>query len=248
MMGTEMAVAVVAGLVALGSAAFALWGQIRTARLASDLQALRLTEQREYDTEQTVARYREPLASAAYDLQSRLWNILEQRVLETYYLEGDDRERAYTIDYTVFLVAQYFGWIEALRRDIQYIDLGADEETRRVARLQSRVHSLFQTDRLPKGFRVFAGEQRAIGELMLCDAPDGLACLGYAAFLDQLAQKDEALLNALRTDLCAIAQDLATARPRLIAIQHALIDLLAFLDPGFVRFPEEKRTKVAADG
>src|SRR5215471_12874053 len=38
------------------------------------------------------------------------------------------------------------------------------------------------------------------------------------------------------------------ARPRLIAFTNALIDLLQFLDPDFVRFPKERRTKVPGSG
>jgi len=32
--------------------------------------------------------------------------------------------------------------------------------------------------------------------------------------------------------------------PRLVALHHALVDLLDFLDPSFVRFPQRNRTKL----
>jgi len=243
-MQTEMVVALIAGAVAVASAALTLWGQNRTARLESKLEALRLAEQRRFEVDQTVAHYREPLARAAYDLQSRLFNILEQNLLEVYFAQGDERERSYVVDNTAFLVAQYFGWTEAVRRDIQYIDLGQDEQTRHLARLQDHIHSLFQTDSFDRTFRVFAGEQRAIGERMLIDGSRGLMCLGYATFLDQLAKGHDRLIETLRADVCAMSADLNPAGPRLIAIQHALIDLLAFIDPDFVRFSRERRSKV----
>ena len=47
-MQTEMVVALIAGAVAVASAALTLWGQNRTARLESKLEALRLAEQRRF--------------------------------------------------------------------------------------------------------------------------------------------------------------------------------------------------------
>jgi hypothetical protein len=52
----------------------------------------------------------------------------------------------------------------------------------------------------------------------------------------------------LRGDVRAASAHLRAARPRLVALQHALIDLLAFLDPAFVRFPRERRTKAPEAG
>jgi hypothetical protein len=245
-MSTELLVGLISAAVAVVSAAVAVWGQTKTARLESELEALRLAEQRRHDAERTVARYREPLARAAYDLQSRLFNILQQNLLEAHYEEGDERERSYVVDNTVFLIAQYFAWTEIVRRDIQYIDLGVDEQTRELARLQDKVYSLFQTDKLDRTFRVFAGEQRAIGERMIKEGPRGLECLGYGAYLDLLATSHDRLLEALRADVGAASARPGPARPRLVAIQHAMIDLLAFLDADYVRFPRERRTKAPA--
>jgi hypothetical protein len=243
-MSTELLVALTSAAVAVASAGFAFWGQVRTARLKSELEGLRLAEQRRFEAERTTARYREPLARAAYDLQSRLFNILEQNLLVAYYERGDEHERSYVVDNTAFLMAQYFAWTEIVRRDIQYIDLGLDEHTRQLARLQDEIHSLFQTDGFDRPFRVFAGEQRAIGERMLREGPRGFECVGYAAYLDQLATSKDRLLEALRADVRATSARLVAARPRLVAIQHALIELLEFLDPKFVRFPRERRSKV----
>jgi hypothetical protein len=41
-----------------------------------------------------------------------------------------------------------------------------------------------------------------------------------------------------------LSAQLTIARPRLVALQNALVDLLTFLDPDFIRFPQERRTKV----
>jgi hypothetical protein len=134
-MKTELLVAIISGAVALSAGALAVWGQFRSARLAAEMEELRLAEQRRIESEKTLSRYREPLARAAYDLQSRLYNILEQGLIAAYFDNGDERERSYVVDNTAFLIAQYLAWTEIIRRDIQYIDLGQDEETRKLARL-----------------------------------------------------------------------------------------------------------------
>ena len=94
-MRTELVIALISAVVALASAGLTLWGQARTTRLEAELQSLSLAEQRRFEAERTTARYREPLARAAYDLQSRLYNILQQNLLVVYYEGGDERERTW---------------------------------------------------------------------------------------------------------------------------------------------------------
>ena len=244
-MKTELLVALISGAVALSAGALSVWGQFKSARFAAELEELRLSEQRRIESEKVVFRYREPLARASYDLQSRLYNILEQHLIAVYFDNGDERERSYVVDNTVFLVAQYLAWTEIIRRDIQYIDLGQDEQTRQLARLQDDIYALFQTDQFDRIFRIFAGEQRAIGERMIREGTRGPECVGYAAFLDHLAKAPDPLLEPIREDVRNMSTRFQDVRPRLVALQNALIDLIAFLDPKFIRFPEERRTKVA---
>lgn len=245
-MGIELVVASISGAVAIGAAVLAVWGQLRSARLAAELETLRSADQRRIETEKAVSRYREPLARAAYDLQSRLFNLLERGLAAAHFDRGNERERGYVVDNTAFLIAQYFAWTEIIRRDIQFIDLGQDEQTRRLCRLQDDIYAHFQTDRFQPMFRVFAGEQRAIGERMIRDGTRGPECVGYAAFLDQLAATPDRVLEPIRDDVRTMSQRLAETRPRLAAVQNALIDLLSFLDPKFIRFPEGRRKKVRA--
>jgi hypothetical protein len=196
--------------------------------------------------ERTTRRYREPLGRAAYDLQSRLFNIVNGRFLETFLVRGDVRAQVYAVSNTVFVIAQFFAWTELVRREIQFIDLGSDAETRRLASLQDNIHGVWQTDALDPLVRVFAGEQRAIGEKLIREGPRGPECMGYGAFLDGLKLGSDPLLAAIEADVRVLPTSEGRALPRLTAVQHALIDLLAFLDPEFVRFPIERRTKLGA--
>ena len=245
-MKTELVVALISVVVAVASGVLAIWGQSASTRLSAELEDLRTVENRRFEREKSVARYREPLGRAAYDLQSRLYNILQQGLIKVYHDNGSDRERSYVLDNTVFLIAQYFAWTEIIRRDIQFLDLGADENTRQLARLQDDVYFLWQTDKFSPLLRVFAGEQRAIGERMIRDGPRGPECIGYAMFLDETHKHRDELLNALRTDVRDFSTRLPEARPRLVAIQNAMIDLLDFLDPSYIRFPQERRIRVVS--
>lgn len=242
-MDRELIIAIIAALVALAGAAITIWGQVRTARLSSNLQAIARDEERRFQAEKTGSRYKQPLATAASDLQSRLYNILELGFVNAYLVADDPRARQYAINNTAYVVAQYFAWTEIIRRDLQYVDLGEDTITREFARLQDNILSLFQTDRLPRVFRVFAGEQRAIGERMVRDTPRGPECIGYASFLDTIATDCDPLIQRLRQDIESLDDPLNDARPRLAAIQGALIDLLSFLDPAKVRFPLDEFRK-----
>jgi phosphoglycerate-specific signal transduction histidine kinase len=245
-MDIDLAVALVSGVIALIAAALAIWGQMKAAHVASQLESLRLAEQRRFEKETTIARYREPLAQAAYDLQSRIYNIVQRNFLQRYLTNGNDRERAYAVNNTVFVLAQYFAWTEIVRSDIQFIDLGEDRQTRELRRLQDTIYAILQNDSWHPLLRVFAGEQRAVGERLITRARDKADCMGYGAFLDQLPAGQDPLMDALRDDVVETSKNVGLATPRLVALQHALIDLLAFLDPDNVRFSEDRRSKVAA--
>lgn len=200
--------------------------------------------------EELVYRFREPLARAAYDLQSRLWNILQGGFTEAYLLHGSGREKRYAVENTVFLIAQYFAWTEIIRREIQFIDLGQEDRTRDLSHLQDRITNLWGTDRpdFERRFRVWAGEQRAIGEILIEEGPRGPTCAGYGRFMQILHDGDAPLLTALYEDAASLAQAPVDQRLRMLTLQHALITLLKFLDAQFMRFPVESRTKAWIPG
>jgi hypothetical protein len=257
---------ILSGIVALVAAGIAYRGVIRGKRADSEL-AIRVKQveaqlaaqkaeaDRRAEAERTARKFSEPLGRAAYDLQSRIYNMIARpdaehphrgRFLEVYLRRGDKRTRNYAAKNTLFLIAQYFAWTELARREIQFIDLGADKQTRKLAELQDKIYNLWQTDRHDPLLRIFAGEQRALGERLIRDAQRGPECMGYASFLDFYKANPDPLLCALESEILSLGTSLNRARPRLVAMQHALLDLLAFIDPQFVRFPERTRTKLEA--
>jgi hypothetical protein len=243
---------------ALGTSALAFAGGIyaattsrqsqqEVARLNAKLQLERDEAAARREAETTLSRFRDPLMHASYDLQSRIFNILERGFLDRYYYRGSDREKAYALENTVFLVAQFLGWTEAIREEIQFVNLDDSEHTRRLRYLQDAIYTQMQTDRIDSGFRLFAGEQRAVGELMIKRENGVCRSIGFANFTTSRDPAIDQWLNSIRDDIKATSGDITRSRERLTMIQHSLIDLLDFLDPEFIRFPRENRLKVSQD-
>lgn len=238
-MNTELQPALISGAIAIIAAGIAIWGQFRNSRLNHEFEKSKL----QAESEKNVARYSEPLVRAAADLQSRLFNILALNFVECYLEDGTPRERQYAISNTAFLFAQFFAWTEATRQEIQFIKLEDHVRTGKLSELQSNIYSILQTDKYSPEFRVFAGEQRAIGEKMLLQTATGLKCMGYGEFLSKDGFPNDPLLRALHADVVNLEKSISVVTPRFIALQNALVDLMDFLDPAYLRFPKAERSK-----
>jgi hypothetical protein len=204
-----------------------------------------------------MARYRDPLLRAAFDLQSRLYNIVEQDFLGHYYGEDKPDTTDYARDNTLYVLAEYLGWIEILRREVRFLDLGDEARTRTMADCLDAVRFTLLTDRTDDVLKVFNGEQRAIGEVMTKadDRPDddGMARLdviGFAEFTVRLRAPDfDRWFRRLRSDVDLLAREPGRHVERIVALQNALVDLTSLLDPDHLRLPERDRkrlTRVAA--
>lgn len=250
-METSLVVALVAGIVALASGAGNIWSSVRNTERnnqnAQRIEALRVENENRKNADarrREVSKYSEPLARAAYDLQSRIFNILKQNFVQVYLIDGTDREKSYVVENTTFVISQFLCWTEQIRRDIQFIDLGENTKSLQLFRLQDTIYFLWGTDLYPPLFRFFAGEQRAIGEALIQIGPAGSECIGYGKFLQSFPAGANALIDQVRCDVSALATDLPRARDRLTQLQHALVDLLGLLDSENLRFPSDRRTKL----
>jgi len=215
--------------------------RIEQRRRADEQQRHR--EDRAEALERVLSLYRDPLLRAALDLQSRVYNI-EARDFFAYYRDGTESERSYAIDHTLYVFAEYFGWAEILRREIQFLNLGDVERTREVRRALDAVSETFLTNEIEgASFRIFRGQQRAIGEIMMTpvrsrgDEP-GRSCetIGFATFVERLGDESFARwFTDLRAHVLALAADPGLRVKRLVLIQHALVGLFATMDPHHVR-------------
>ena len=68
--------------------------------------------------------------------------------------------------------------------------------------------------------------------------------MGYGAFLKTFSTGVNPLIDALRADVMSLDSGLSEATDRLTNLQNALIDLLKMLDPEYLRYPEDRRSKV----
>ncbi|WP_261369121.1 hypothetical protein [Yersinia rohdei] len=90
----------------------------------------------------------------------------------------------------------------------------------------------------------FTGEQRAIGERMLTLTKYGFNCIGYGEFIKANSFINEPFFIELRNEVFGITKNINSYRARLLKLQHALIDLINFLDPNEVRFNGKKFKKI----
>jgi hypothetical protein len=84
----------------------------------------REAEAKEGEADRVLASYRDPLLRSAYDLQSRIYNIYR-----TGGFRGG-RDPEYFRLNTLFLIAELLGWLEIIRREVQFLDLSAVQATK----------------------------------------------------------------------------------------------------------------------
>jgi DNA-binding CsgD family transcriptional regulator len=260
-MSVEVTVSIIAAVVALGSAMITALLSARAGRQRLELQAeidrqhaVRLRYEERQDL---MSRVRDPLLWAAFDLQSRIFNIVDQFFLGAYLLRGTVEERKYAKHSTVFVFAQYLAWMEIVRRRVQFLELADNNnDNRELINLFSKATGILSSDAFPNPssnsfpdslFRIFRADQRAIGEIMIDVSPDGeLTSIGYAEFCrkldsDSTFERWFASLSASVENIAAIDDP---SHPRLVALQHNLIDLINLLDPETYRFPDRHRNKL----
>jgi hypothetical protein len=102
--------------------------------------------------------------------------------------------------------------------------------------------------------RIFRGDQRAIGEVLLTSTnhpADRVGpswdCIGYAAFVQAVADEQTAISRWIRPligDINELAADYNAHRSRVTAIQNRLVDLINLIDPGGDRIPADQREKM----
>ena len=204
--------------------------------------------------DQLAVRFREPLLEAVFNLETRIYNIVELGFFARFLTPvGSEEEREYAVLNTLYVVAQYFCWCEILRRDSQFVDPRNDERNRQVMRTLETVRDAF-TDSITideRCFRLFRGEQRALGEVMLVPALDPhpgaprWECMGYAAFVRALEDPQTGRwFRRLRADIEVLSQGVRGHDVRLRLIQHRLMDILDTLDPEARRVQAGLRKRV----
>jgi hypothetical protein len=229
----QNALAVAAMMLSVISVVVAGWFSARTVRMSHQLEAERERQREQRSALQAASRVYEPLAQAAAELQSRIYNIVKTGwvgIVERYQSHGDYAETS-----TAFLFAHYFGWIEARRQAV----LTSSGEGGRDAAVSAAINNVRQTMRESdhdEGFLFYNVEQRAIGELMfswdaIADTGVRLPRVdGYAAFSKRYRDDPDfrAWFQPVDTGMHLIATG---GHGRLMEIHAALLALIKVLDP-----------------
>ncbi|GAB4048624.1 hypothetical protein [Catellatospora paridis] len=216
------------------------WSARRNAMFEHRLAAERHEASKAEQAQEVISRYREPLLLAAFNLQSRLHNAVGGTYLPHFLYHEDEDERRYARDYTVYVLADYFCWVEIIRRELRFLDLGDEDSNRTFNHHLTLVSTAFSKLELPGShFRLFKGQQRAIGELLIETANGRADSMTYPAFCSQLDNSDEfrRWFRRLLDDVVEIVEHDRAGNERLLRAQHALIDLIDFLDPSHTRLP-----------
>ena len=244
---TGIVIALISGGVSLAAAGISVANTRSVARLNARLEEQRRQRSKEEQAAELRARYRDPLLNAAFDLQSRLFNIVHKRFLIRY-ADKDEASRRYAAESTLYVLAEYLGWVEIIRREIQFLDLGEQEANQRWLGALEQVRDVLASDDIDPAFRLFRAEQRAIGEIMLMSPQNGdgtprLLCVGYASFKKRLTDPDFGRwFEKLRADLALLSAEADAHLERAVQLHNALIDVLDLLDPEYKRFARERRT------
>jgi len=238
-----MAPEVVVALIT-GAAAF-------TVSLASfPLNYLISQRARRVQTQDLMGRYRDPLLWAIHDLRSRIRTILDEDFLGRYLVNGDDFMRPYAYRHTMFVLAQYLGWVEVLRRDVGFLDLGSRHRNRKLVELLSIIRRVLFAADLDPVFSVPTGLQRAVGELMIASdhaTPGQGRCIGFAEFCLRLDNDPDFAVwfERVEAGIGEYTHGAERGSNLLIELNARLSDLIDLLDPDLTRFPlrHEERSR-----
>lgn len=220
-MNAAIVIAVIALIGSLASTAVTVFG-------APALQA-------RHDAKKALDKYQEPLIAAAFELQARLYNILQLRFVEKYISNEAAGKRDGAIDSTLYVFAQFFAWGEIIRREVQYLRFSRDRRTREIGRLLRDIGETLLADSYGPQFMIWRLEQRGIGERMIESANGQMACFGYASFVKHRSTMDE-WLTPIQRELENIQDG---GCQRLTDLQHKLVKLVRQLDDKKKRYPFE---------
>lgn len=237
-------------LVAIASAGLSVVAAIssgvmaqRARKLEHHLEQERSRESKAERTEELLSRYREPLLLAAQSLQQRLHNGIGGGYLENFLFCGDAEEERYARRFTVYTLAEYFGWVEIIRRDLRFLDLGDESRTQTFNAHLQNIGGIFGSSVSEfSQFRVFRGRQKAIGQLMIVNGAAGSDVMTYPEFDLRLENDPEfrRWFEQLLNDVDSFLRFDWTGNFRQVQAQWALIDLIDFLDPGRKHIPDNR--------
>jgi hypothetical protein len=198
---------------------------------------------------QVRQRYTWPILAAAAELRDRLGNIIlvghrQLRSLE----EREPTLEDYFFLSSLYVVGQYFAWIEILRQEIVFLDLGSGAANRRFRDLLEAVIDAFRDSFWEEKGRAISQLRdvsiarhrlHALGDLMIEVTENGPRCLNYRRFCQRYLASDPEFVPWFHWAaelFVSLGEDERDFRwDRLIIIHERLSRLIEYLDPGHSR-------------
>jgi len=180
--------------------------------------------QQQVDREKLMSQIRGPAIRAMHGLERRIYGTVDEQA-SGYQSIKQEGQAEYYINATTFQIAECCAWIEILREKMGALDY---------AELETHLSELSQTllGAYRPHFHVFLLEQREIGERMVLIMNGELCCKGYSEFLDLISRQDAPLcLTHLKARVTTMFDNWGLEAEKLVRIQHALVDMVKFLDP-----------------
>jgi hypothetical protein len=198
----------------------------------------------------TVERkYRTPILRSAEELRNRFGNIIKN----IKWIENDDWLRydppGYYYLSTLYVVGQFFGWLQILRRTVVYLDFTSTKETRQFERFLAAIEKSFSNPGLfqeasthfsknTKDRWVFSFGLQAVGDIMVT-GDENPHTINYATFHDKLTMPGNnnqfnEWFSPIGRLFQGLKQDDLRFR-RIIAIYITLSAFINHLDPKHLR-------------
>jgi hypothetical protein len=210
-------------VVAIISAVASVIAAIFSAVLARRHQRQAREEERRSQAKVVLDRFRGPLLDAADSLGSRIDNFRHLGFLD--YLRSDRKQTA-TLT-TLFRFANYFGWREVVRTEVQLLRFENAEDTRLVAAFLGDITGILATDQIDGAHAMlWTDEQRGIGELMMGEGAQSIV-VGHAAFQSKYDEVFAPWMERFSEDLLTPQ---AVSGDRLRLLNWALFGLVRELD------------------
>ena len=178
--------------------------------------------------------------TAAFALQARLYAIAVENLLRSddpSEVRAEPEEQGYVYTSTLWMIGRYLAWVELLRRDRYFLALGTTHRGRELLAAVAAVEFAFADTRLDPRLRLFRAHQSAIAELMIVERESRgevrSDSLGYATFTSKLEDENDLVFRRWFATLMGGLQELASSpgtSRRATELQHALLDLVGFLD------------------
>ena len=240
MANTDLIIPIVVAIIGLLGSAFSIFLSWRTERRAHKRQVANLTE-----------KYAQPLLVAAYDLQVRLFELVEYPISRQHLTTGEGLDDLKT--YTCYLLAHYLAVAHILRTKSGYLSFTEDRKLKKLRSYMYMIDEELDRRRNPAGMnvgvwpavRTLVAERMIVKEVDANDALDGgfgVEIKGFDQFHKEWAKQFRQPMGyfcewidlMLKGRLNKTEQEDAPIR----CLQHLVVDLVDFLDRGHAYIPK----------